>query len=75
MEERFRYCIKQNFKKFKKIKILEIGSGSGEFLKLLHKGKINYKGIEVDPRQQIREKYKFKRNNILLMMKKIMPTI
>ncbi len=51
LEERFRYCIKQNFKKFKKIKILEIGSGSGEFLKLLHKRKINYKGIEVDPRQ------------------------
>ena len=51
LNERFKYCIEQNFKNLNNIKVLEIGSGTGEFLKLLHKKKIDYKGLEVDPMQ------------------------
>jgi len=49
--DRFNYCIKKNFKNLKKIKILEIGCGSGEFLKYVKSKKIKHKGIELDPQQ------------------------
>lgn len=51
LKKRFNYCVKDNFRNFKKIKILEIGCGSGEFLKILKKKKIFYKGLEVDKNQ------------------------
>lgn len=51
LKKRFNYCIKNNFKNFRNIKVLEIGCGTGEFLKILKKKKIFYKGLEVDERQ------------------------
>jgi len=74
ISDRFNYCIEKNFKNFKNLKklnVLEIGCGTGEFLKHLKEKKIKYKGIELDPQQlQIAQNNKLNVDNNNLKIEK-----
>ncbi len=48
MQERYDYCIKNNFKNPKSIKVIDYGCGNGLFIDFLKKKGISGVGIEVD---------------------------
>ncbi len=65
MQERYEYCIKNNFKKPKSIKVMDYGCGNGLFIDFLKKKGIYGAGIEVDEssaQKLINKKIKFFKN-------------
>ncbi len=62
MKERYDYCIKENFKNPKSIKVIDYGCGNGLFINFLKKRGISGTGIEVDEastQKLINKKIKF----------------
>ena len=65
MQERYDYCIKNNFKNPKSIKVIDYGCGNGLFIDFLKKKGISGIGIEVDEsstQKLINKKIKFFKN-------------
>ena len=65
MQERYNYCIKNNFKNPKSIKVIDYGCGNGLFIDFLKKKGVSGVGIEVDEastQKLINKKIKFFKN-------------